>query len=365
VKILMLLSNEYKPDPRVEKEALALQSNRHTVRILAWNRTKQLSEYDFWPFLPTITRVATGKVANKIGMIINYPSFFFKMITEGMMWDFDVVHSHDLDTLAQGVLISKLKSVPLVYDAHEHYAKMVEGDLPKVASSLLDRIEQWLMPNVDLLVAANSMIEEELCPQKDSIVVMNCIDLVNEEKIPHSDFTLFYGGSLEPGRLIEDVVEVLSRHPICTLRIAGDGSLARNLRMIKNKHKNIWYVGQLGKNELKVSMLSSDVVLCLFDPSNANNAIGTPNRLFEAMAFGLSVIATEGTASGKIVEETGCGLVIPWSEYNFIEAVNKLKDIKLREKLGLNGKKAVKEMYNWGIMKTRLIEAYEFLGRGK
>ena len=176
-------------------------------------------------------------------------------------------------------------------------------------------------------------------------------------RIP-GDYVLVYGGSLESGRYIAEVMNVLCEHPLCILKVAGVGKLADYAVTMHNKCKNIIYLGWVGPDGMEDLMLTSDVVLCLFDVSNENNVIGTPNRLFEAMAYGLPVIASEGTASGKIVKETECGLVISWSEENFLASIERLRDAELRKRLGSNGRKAVKETYNWKTMSERLINAY-------
>lgn len=176
-------------------------------------------------------------------------------------------------------------------------------------------------------------------------------------RIP-GDYVLLYGGSLESGRYIVEVMNALRDHPFCILKVAGVGRLADYAIAMHRKCKNIIYLGWVGTERMEDLLLSSDVVLCLFDVSNENNVIGTPNRLFEAMAYGLPVIASEGTASGKIVKETECGLVMSWSEENFLACIERLRDVELRKRLGLNGRKAVEETYNWKTMSERLINAY-------
>ncbi len=68
-------------------------------------------------------------------------------------------------------------------------------------------------------------------------------------------------------------------------------------------------------------MAQADVIIAMLDPSNHNNRIGTPNRMFEAMAVGTPVLVSKGTLSGEIVESAGAGLAIEWSVSSFQEAL--------------------------------------------
>ena len=74
IKILMLLSNEYRPDPRVRKEAMTLHDAGHEVTVLCWNRSlKALDHQDDGGV--RIERVRTGKVEGMVALVANSPLF--------------------------------------------------------------------------------------------------------------------------------------------------------------------------------------------------------------------------------------------------------------------------------------------------
>jgi glycosyltransferase involved in cell wall biosynthesis len=279
----------------------------------------------------------------------------------------DVVHCHDLDTLVQGFIVSRMKRVPLVYDAHEHFSKMVEGDVSSPVARCLDSVEKRLVPSASLVVAANDMIGEYLrdYSRSDIAVVMNCIDI---ESVPRASYArrdgeivLFYGGSLEPLRYLEEIIGAVRSMDRCMLRIAGTGRLEGLVKREARIDKRIEFLGYLSHEDLLREMASSDAVLCLLDPSNENNKIGTPNRLFESVAIGVPVIASSGTLSGKITQETGCGISINWSKRNFTDAVERLRDPAAREAMGSRGRAAAESTFNWTEMKRRLINRYLLL----
>jgi glycosyltransferase involved in cell wall biosynthesis len=360
-RILMLLSNEYRPDPRVEKEARTLVMAGFEVTVICWDREHRYPAERMESGV-RIVRVRTGLVGSKPEMARRYPSFLLAVLREAKRREWDVVHAHDLDTLPCGLMVARLKGRPLVYDAHEHYSRMVEDDVPGIVVPILDRVEGSLVKRTDRIIAANDMIAEYLQPHAKSkiSVVMNCIDPPSVTQRPPSseESTIFYGGALEPQRYVLEVARAIAGKPGVRMRIAGTGSLQAEVEEIVSTSKNIEYLGYLDQKRMREEITSADLMVALLDPSNENNRIGTPNRLFEAMALGTPVLASEGTLSGRIVRSEESGYTLEWNESGLMEIMLKLKAPGERERLGGNGIRAVKERYNWEEMSRRLIQLY-------
>ena len=61
--------------------------------------------------------------------------------------------------------------------------------------------------------------------------------------------------------------------------------------------------------ELLDWVASADIVAMPIQPSTLNHRLTTPNKLFEAMAVGVPVVASDLPGMAPIVAETGCGVV--------------------------------------------------------
>src|SRR5262245_60730858 len=130
--VLMLLTNAYDPDPRVRQEALSLIGMGCRVHILAWDRDMRAAAFESVEGVEVervFLRSTHGRGATQI---IFYIWLYLKMLWRGWRVDFDAVHCHDLDTLPLGFILGKLRRKPIVYDAHESFPDMLEGNVPGV-----------------------------------------------------------------------------------------------------------------------------------------------------------------------------------------------------------------------------------------
>jgi glycosyltransferase involved in cell wall biosynthesis len=362
-KVLMLLSNPFLPDPRVEKEAKALSQVGYDVTVLAWDRKGEMEqsfEADGFRVIRVPTKVSKGH------FFLGLPIFSIRAVWKGLKSECQIVHAHDFDTLPQAVLIAKLKGTKLVYDSHEHYAQMIMLDMSAKVANRIERWESRLVGKANLVIAANEPIMEHLSPgiKQGKAVVMNCIDLPPApptRKGAKDKIALFYGGALEPGRYVLELLEVVKRNEGCTLRIAGRGRYEPQVREAASQCPRISFLGYVDQKAIIQETMAADAIVSLLDPGNENYRIATPVKLLEAMAVGVPVITTRGTLTAKMIEEEGCGITLDWSPSAFLSALDTLKDEVTWVSMSAKARKAAEDKYNWKLMKSRLLKAYEVL----
>jgi hypothetical protein len=162
---LMLLSNPYRPDPRVLAEARALMSAGYEVTLLAWDReqTRPSRSEEGGVHVLRMGPKCPDRSASK--MLTRLPRFWYRAANASKGIKFDVVHSHDYDTLPLGRAISAMSGKPLLYDAHELYAKMVMNEVGP-SWKLIWWLERWCARRADLTITVSDAPAAELPPSR-------------------------------------------------------------------------------------------------------------------------------------------------------------------------------------------------------
>lgn len=372
-KVLMILSKEYSTDPRVTKEAESIVEQNYQVSVICWDRKHSHQSFE------TIDKVTVHRIKNSAIMrlfahdVLRNPLWWWHAYRKGLKlykegFDYDIVHCHDLDTLAAGVLLKKKLDIKLIYDAHEIFGYMIEQNMPSIIVHFSFLMEKYLIHFIDTLITADvgyANYFEKL--GEKPIIIRNCKDIITETYLPPKNdlFSVIYIGTLSKSRFFPDILSVAKKVNDVIFVIAGKKeALYEQVEDISNSIDNINFLGTIPIKEVIPRTIQSHIVICLFDPTNRLNQIGSPNKLFEAMVCGRPIIASKGTYSGKLVENLEIGLSIDFSKKSLIKAIKKLRDNpKLCEKLGKNALKAALMEYNWQKQKEKLIQVYEYLNR--
>ncbi len=365
-KVLMLLTNPFRPDPRVYKEAKSLIKGGYEVTIFAWDRDGGFPEREVLDSIK-IRRFGIPSSYGSMSMVKGLRRFWKEVRREAKNEDFDIIHCHDFDTLPVGLKIARKMKKKVVYDAHENYASMIEFDVPRPVYLFIRWYEKRLAPRADGVVAASEPMGDALsCPYT---VVTNARELENIDaerlnkcrgRLPADSFVLTYIGVLEPMRFLVEACEVVEGMEGVHLLIGGYGRLEADIRKYAEKSGKITFMGRVPYPDVMPCTAASDAVMCVFNPANKNNVMGPPNKLFEGMMAGRPVLATKGTYSGDIVGRTGCGIAVDYTPESFRKAVEFLRDNPDRAaEMGRNGRKAAEGEFNWGVMEQRLLALYE------
>jgi glycosyltransferase involved in cell wall biosynthesis len=94
-----------------------------------------------------------------------------------------------------------------------------------------------------------------------------------------------------------------------------------------------------------------------------NHTNSQPNKLFEYMAQGIPIVASNFEMWKAIIEDFHCGICIdPYNPEEIAEAIQTiLQNSKASEMMGINGRNAVLGQFNWDTEEKKLYSVYEFL----
>jgi glycosyltransferase involved in cell wall biosynthesis len=116
-------------------------------------------------------------------------------------------------------------------------------------------------------------------------------------------------------------------------------------------------------SSLLAFLRESSVGVVLLQPDRWNDYSGLPNKLFEFMATGLGVIASDFPEMAAVIREAGCGwLVDPTDVSEVAHAMRTALTLnsQCRER-GEAGRRAVQERYNWAVAARNLLSVYNRL----
>ena len=370
----MLLTNPFRPDPRVHEEAKVLVKAGHEVNILCWDRGENYPEDE----------IVDGIKLRRINIPSEYgkPSDFLKGITNFYIRslqylrkeEYDVIHAHDFDTLPLAVLLKKLHGWKVVYDAHDHYSSMIEDVLPASITKLVGKAERFLLKLTDARIAASEGIAKEINTRPFVIVLnaknlddydlpQNDIEEFRKKINPLNNFLIVYIGILKLWTPLPYIIKAVKELPDVKLIIGGKGPHEKEILKMIEGAKNIEYVGWVEKKYIPLYTLSSDLTVLPSNNAKTYTRVSVANKIMEALAAGKPIIAGENTEGGKIVMKCNAGMLCSYGDVEcLIKSIKKLmSDKNLYNMYSKNARMCAERKYNWSIMKKRLIDIYESL----
>ena len=285
----------------------------------------------------------------------------------------DLYQFHDPELLPRAVRFQDRVGRPVVFDSHEDYRlqMLYKGWLPRPLRPLIGRAVGWYEDrNVGRLagvIAATPSIAERFATHRHCAVVQN-FPLLQELALGTDEITtrqpgLFgYIGGLVTVRGVREMIDALPlAGPDIRLQLGGVWS-PESLRETCRRRPGWAQVDELGflnRAELRDMLARVSAGLVLMHPVQSYMT-AYPVKMFEYMAAGLPVIASDFPLWREIVGGADCGLLVdPLDPSAAAGAMRRLADDPDRAAaMGRRGRRAVEESYNWERELKRLLAFY-------
>ncbi len=397
-RIVIALYADLTHDRRVQREAVTLSEAGYAVTILALGdpraETMELVEgIDVFGWNPTASEVVPGAWSpfrpeeagssadsgnrSRLGWAVGYGRnlrswgrWAMEVAGEPDMW-----HAVDFTGLVGLWTADRSTGWRCVYDSHELFLESGSAArMPQPMRWLLARLEGRLARRAAGVVTVNDSIARQLAGRYgvDPVVVMNCplvADVVRpgrlRERLALGDRpVLLHHGSLSDGRGIANTVDALRLLPKeVALVLLGDGPL---VPWIQAQQRCPELVGRLYHNpavplsELLSWVVDADVGVMLFEPSELNFMLATPNRLFDCIAAGVPVLASDFPEFRGILVGGGIGDVCdPTDPGRIAEAMDRLlASPERRAAMSTRARAAARATYNWDAQALSMVELY-------
>jgi glycosyltransferase involved in cell wall biosynthesis len=289
--------------------------------------------------------------------------------------DAELYHFHDCELILVGSLL-KLHGAKVVYDVHEHFpfealsinkGRPLRGVVFFVIWSILESVARHLL---DGFVPATPYIARRF-PRARSALVQNFPLLADYEEPgtarQRRSSDLAYIGGISRIRGLREVVAALALLPADSpvrLRLLGefsDADFAAELRALPGWQR-VDYLGFQPREAVIGHLDQCCAGLVLFHPER-DHVDAQPNKMFEYMAAGLPVIASDFPLWRQLVEEPGCGLTVdPLDPAAIATAMRRLtSDPAAAAAMGERGRAAVRGTLNWEHESRALLALYACL----
>jgi glycosyltransferase involved in cell wall biosynthesis len=293
------------------------------------------------------------------------------VIEEGLRTGATVFHFHDPELIPHAIRLYK-KGYTVFYDAHEdlplqimskHY---LPGFIRSTVAAIMRMIETRMSKRVSGIIAATPSIGTKFKrTQSNTEVIFNFprLDelLVKDIPFEQRENALCYIGGIMKTRGIVELIDAMDGLPY-PLHLCGSFS-PESLRLeVINKPgwQQVEEHGFLNRKGVLDILTRSKVGIVTLLPS-PNYIDAYPVKMFEYMAAGLAVVASDFPLWREIVTSAQCGINVdpadPSAIHRAIDTL--LKDDEQCRKLGENGQRAVIEKYNWEQEGKKLVQFYK------
>jgi glycosyltransferase involved in cell wall biosynthesis len=286
-------------------------------------------------------------------------------------------HFHDPELIIAGLAL-KAFGKRVVYDAHENVSDdiltkdYVPAPLRPLVAAAVRTIEQLGVRVFDGVVAATPSIAKQF-PREKTVLVQNFPGEEELRIVELSDYRsrpkqAVFAGIMTPLRGIPQTVRAmayLERRAVPGRLLLAGRFVSADFRAAVEAEagsSRVDFLGWRDRDDLLQVFGSCRVGLVLFQPA-PNHIDAMPNKLFEYMAAGLPVIASDFPLWREIVGSHRCGILVdPTDPEAIASAISWIFENEAEAaRMGERGRKAVGERFSWAPEAKKLVALYNSL----
>ncbi len=284
--------------------------------------------------------------------------------------DAEVYHFHDPELLYLGYIM-KRKGKNVIFDSHEDIPMQIISKewlpitLRKSISSIYKIIERFFLKRYTAVISVTPSIVQRLQKINPNTYQITNYPIYKEiEDYRKWNKEIVFTGGISPQWMHLTILDSLKDLNVVYL-LAGR---PESEFFEKMKSHPCWskvdFRGLIKHTEVNqfIQHASAGVALNDYVP-NVGYKMGSlgNTKLFEYMMAGLPVIGTDFILWKEIIEGYNCGICVnPHDEQSISDAIKKLtENPQMAKEMGDNGKRAVKEKYNWSEQEKILFKIYD------
>lgn len=358
-KILFTVTNDLTYDQRMIRICTSLAQNGYDVTLIGKKQSDSVP----------ITKMPFRQKRLSCffhGGFLFYAAFNLRLFFYLLVKRTDIICAIDLDTILPCYVISKIKRVQKVYDAHELFCEMKEIASRPHIYRFWKKIERLTVPAFLTGYTVNEFIAAEFNKMYGVHyeIIRNMPVLYNLSIPEKPERYILYQGAVNEGRCFETLIPAM-KYVDARLIICGDGNFmqkAKSLAIRYELNDKIMFTGKLTPAELSEYTLKAYIGVTLFDDAGLSNYYSLANRFFDYMHAGVPQICVNYPGYQAIISEYEFAVLITdLSAEGIAGSLNKLLHEEMEYRRIQANCLAARKLLNWKQEEKRLLSFYQKL----
>lgn len=300
-----------------------------------------------------------------------------RMLWRGWRAKADVYDVRNLEPLAVGWLLARVRRAKLIYSSDELCLdRDIFAEKPEWIRRLYAAYERYFINRADVVIIPDryrGKALEERYPDVRPIIVRNVSEVVKplpkRAPLPELDRhrlkVLLYQGLLAEGRGLEECVRSLEQLEDSAFLVVGAGPLRRELQLLAEDLRvadRVIFRQALPQEELLRYTAAADAGMVLVQDTSMSQYLCAPNKFYEYLMMGVPVVASDFPEMRDIVMTYNVGTLVddPSDPRGIGRAIRRMfADKEEYQQMRRNARKLALSRFNWDVEKKGLLVAYD------
>ena len=354
-------------DARIyDRELMAIVGGGFRAAFVStWDRPGEPNGVPIWITLPPLR-------SRKDRFLHGYRTFRAAMKVEARSY-----HFHDIDFILWALLLKVIKRVPVVYDCHENYAEEILYNKTWIAPALRKPLA-WITRVVEdfsvrrfkfVIVPVPNLVERFTALGADVTLVRNLAKFSPRRELVHRR-GLICPGTLSPAngmRVLLGIAEEIKCRGLDLPLTVSDRFPTQALRdefisRVEAGDLNVKIAAPVLPRDMDRLLSEADIGLSV-EQDVPNMRMGFHTKLFEYMAMGMPVVASDVWSNAHLVGAGDSGIIVaPDDPKAYVDAVERLyADPESFSRFRENGFRAIETQFNWDLEKGHLVALWRHI----
>ena len=360
--IVFTVTTDLNFDQRMQRICSSLARNGYQVTLVGRERKSSRPLYE-QPFCQKRIRCLFEK-SFLFYAEYNIRLFFFLLRTR-----MSAICAIDLDTILPCLFISKIKSIPRIYDAHEFFTELKEVRARPVVRKVWTQIAKFAIPKFAYGYTVSEGLQQEFKKQyhRNYALIRN-ISVLESLSEKHESAVIkkfiVYQGAVNEGRGFEYLIPAMKKinYPLV---ICGDGNFMPQLKKLitaNGVESKVELKGMLAPAQLRSIALQASLGINLVEKEGLNQYYSLPNKFFDYVHARLPQLAMNYPEYKKLNDEYHIAVLIDDLNPNLIATTinGMIADKASLNELSANCSKA-RLALNWQNEEQKLLAFYQRL----